>query len=90
MRTLEIVHLRRCGPDLAGLRRQIRDSLGQTADSAAHVTVYRRCGLGTDFAIHIHHRARTLAARPTVLGERLADALRQHGMVAHSLWEELL
>ena len=53
------------------------------------VAVYRRNGLETDLAVHIHSHGEPDAAGQSDLGLRLASALRVHGLVEHTVWEEI-
>jgi len=86
---LEIVHLRTFGPDPAALASEIEGSFEAEGNGRSIVTVYRRCGIETDVAVHIHTRSESHQRGPSALGQRLADALREHGLVEHTVWEEL-
>ncbi len=85
---LEIVHLRSSGEPLAVLAGRIRESLG-TADENTEITLYRRYGLETDLAVHIHHRGLPRGKEPSGLALQLASALRGFGLVEHTQWEDL-
>lgn len=74
---------------MAPLSDQVSASLRGAAERSGIVTIYRRHGLVNDLAIHIQHAGRSEAAKPTELGLRLAAALREHGLVEHTLWQEL-
>lgn len=89
MSRLEIIHLRLSGRVLTELARQIHESVRAVAESSDRVAIYRRDGLETDVAIHIHRRGESEGAGPSALGLHLAAALREHGMVEHTLWDEL-
>jgi hypothetical protein len=89
MKRLEIVHLRTSAPGLAMLGRQIDDSMAAEGGGGDHVTVYGRLGLETDVAIHIETRVGVKHDGPSAVGLRLADALKAHGLVEHTVWEEL-
>jgi hypothetical protein len=89
MRRLEIIHLRWFGGPLDTLSRQIRESLRAAEDSSEVITIYRRHGLETDIAIHIHHSELNNGEGSSTLGLRLASALRALGLVEHTTWEEL-
>ena len=88
MSQLEIIHLRSSGEPLESLGDCIRGSLG-TEDKNTEVTLYRRDGLETDIAVHIHHLSVPGREGPSGLALQLASALRRCGMVDHTLWEEL-
>jgi len=66
----------------------IAESLRQERSCEEVVYMYRREGLETDLAIHIH-RADTAGGEHSDLGLRLAAALREHGAVKHTVWKRL-
>ena len=85
---LEIVHLRSSGEPLDSLGNRIRDSLG-TENEETEVRLYRRPGLETDLAVHIHHLEEPGRDKSSDLALQLAAALRSLGIVDHTQWEEL-
>jgi len=89
MSRLEIVHLRFSGEPLDALADRIRDSIVPGGIGAEIVTVYRRQGLETDVAVHIRHADTRGAGERSALAFHLADALRDFGLVEHTVWEEL-
>jgi hypothetical protein len=88
MKRLEIIHLRSSGAPVDSLSDQISTSLKATPRTAENVALYRREGLETDIAIHIHHGEGRGTAGPNGLGLRLASALKAYGLVEHSVWVE--
>ena len=89
MSRLEIIHLRTAGSSFESLATQIREAIGSEFDGTGVVTLYRRSGLDTDVAVHINCHGTGETANPGALGLHLASALRVHGLVEHTLWEEL-
>jgi hypothetical protein len=90
MSRLEIIHLRTAGTSFASLARQIRGAIGWEVDGTGVVTIFRRNGLDTDVAVHItSHGVGEKTAGPSALGLHLASALSAHGLVEHTLWEEM-
>ncbi len=87
MSWLEIIHLRSSGEPLEPLSRRIQESI--RTGGSDRVTLYRRAGLETDVAVHIHYPEPPEKEGPSGLGLRLASALRAFGLVEHTLWEEL-
>ena len=83
MSTLEIIHLRSSGEPLEALTDLIRESIWSEGRGSEVATLYRRHGLDTDVAIHIR------GGGPSTLAAHLALALREHGLVEHSVWEEV-
>lgn len=69
------------------------DDLRRSVDhdeTGIELRLYRRVGISADIGIHIVTRAGGPGTdgRPSPLGLRLASALREHGLVEHSVWEE--
>ena len=89
MRQLEIIHLRSSGETLESLGDQIRESIWAMGEQAEVVTLFRRNGLETDMAIHIHHLEAPEKEGPSRLGLQLVSSLATFGLVRHTLWEEL-
>ena len=89
MKRLEIIPLRSSGEPLESLSDRIKESIWAQAQGAEVVTLYRRHGLETDIAVHIHQRETQGTNRPSVLAFHLAHALRSFGLVEHTVWEEI-
>lgn len=89
MKRLEVIHLRSSGEPLDSLGRRIRESIRAEATNTDVVALYRRDGLETDLAVHIHLSRAPGADEPSALGLRLASALKAFGLVEHTLWKEL-
>jgi hypothetical protein len=89
MDTLEIVHLRSSGEPIETLGERIRESIEAEGTDTEIVTLYRRHGLETDVAIHLRHLQPRKSNGPRTLALRLAHALREFGLVEHTVWEEM-
>jgi hypothetical protein len=89
MRRLEIIHLRSSGEPIESLADRIRESIWSEGEQAEVVTLYRRRGLETDLAVHIHHSETPGADVPSRLGLQLLSSLAVFGLVEHSVWEEI-
>jgi len=87
--TVEIIHLRSSGEPLESLAERIRESVWEDGSKGDAVTVFRRNGLDTDIAVHIHHRLSNGGNGPSTLAFNLANALRTFGIVEHTVWEEM-
>ena len=83
MSTLEIIHLRSSGEPLENLADLIRESIWAEGKGTEVATVYRRHGLDTDVAVHLRGDG------PNALAAHLALALREYGLVEHTVWEEI-
>lgn len=89
MRVVEVIQLRSVSHRLETLSDQIIDALRAGDREPEFVAIYRRNGLQTDLAIHIHGCATAGTAGPSDVGVRLASALKAYGLVEHSVWEKL-
>jgi hypothetical protein len=89
MKILEIIQLQSGADSITLLSDQIRESLRGADERSRIVAIYRRDGVVNDLAIHIQYIGRSKAAKQTELGLRLAAALREYGIVEHTLWTEI-
>lgn len=87
MKRLEIIHLRLAGPRPPGLVEEIRESI-ESQSGLVSIRIYRHAAVATDVGIHLHLEADADDSRVTELGVRLASALREYGMVEHTVWIE--
>ena len=88
-RRLEIIHLRSSTRAIEDLVEPIKGSIPAGEMKAAIVSIYRRRGLVTDVAIHIHHDDAAEEKAPCDLALHLASALRDFGLVEHTVWDEM-
>ena len=88
MKRLELILLRAPGEALEPLCSRIRESITRGVDREAEVTLYRRRGLDTDLAVHVH-AAGLSPADLSGLSLRIASELKAWGLVEHSSWEEI-
>lgn len=86
MKRLEIIHLRMGNTLPHGLVDEIR-KLPLKQQSDTDITIYHREGLSTDLSVHVSHQADS-EELPSPLGMTVTFALREHGMVDHSVWTE--
>lgn len=89
MKRLEIIHLRSSGEAIESVTRRIRESIRMERSPSARVTVYRRSGIAADAGVHIRDLEHSEGKGPSDLGLRLASALREFGLVEHTVWEEM-
>lgn len=89
MKTLEIVHLRSSKESLEALNDLIKESIWAEGNGAEAVTVYRRSGLETDVAVHIRYHDANGSNTPKALACQLTAALKEYGIVEHTVWEEM-
>ena len=84
MRRLEIIHLRASGPLPSGLVEEIRRTAKK--EEAASLDLYCRIHVENDIAIHLHLNASEPDRRCSDLGLCFATALKEYGMVEHTVW----
>ena len=89
MSTLEIIHLRSSVEPVDSLIESIKESIWDAGHNGKVVTMYRRHGVATDVAIHISRNGTFAENSSSSLAERLASALKEFGLVEHSVWEEI-
>ena len=53
------------------------------------IMVYSRVLIDTDFSIHLFHDSTKVENSGSPLGLRLASALKEFGIVNHSIWIEM-
>jgi len=86
MSRLEIVHLRLAGPCPPALLQEVI-RLVEQGDAAARV--FRNATVSGDFGVHLEITSQVESEAPSALGLRLAAALRERGIVEHTVWIEL-
>lgn len=88
MKRLELILLRSPGEPLQPLCDRIRASIPRGSAHEAKVTLYRRRGLDTDLAVHLHGTGLSPSGLSD-LALQLASELKAWGLVEHSSWEEM-
>ena len=90
MKWLEIIELRSASNvkiindlDITDLLEGARDEL--KPDS---IVIYRHETVGTDWSLHIHYDSEIENVQMSPLGLRLASALKETGLVNHTIWVE--
>ena len=84
VKRLEIIQLRLSGKRRAGLIEDMRRSATGVKQRA--VRLYFNATVPTDLSVHIESEGDIGDKQRTDFGVRLAAALRDHGMVQHSVW----
>lgn len=87
MDRVEIIRLRLSGSEPQDLIEDIRRSI-QSEPDLTSARIYRHATVSTDFSIHLRGRNGETNKKACELGTRLAAALRDFGMVEHSVWIE--
>lgn len=90
MNWLEIIQVRSGHSNLKVLEEKIETMFSDMIDKIKNQTIksYSRMLVETDFCIHIFHDSKKVENRGSPLGLRLASALKNYGLVNHSIWIE--
>ena len=89
MKHLEIIHLRSSGEPIESLCQRVAEAVMAEGEPIEGVTIFQRCGLDTDIALHIHHGGGPDNGGPSALALHLAAGLKALGLVEHTVWEAL-
>ena len=91
MKWLEIIELRSVGSNRELLESQLKKLIYEVEKEATKqaINVYSRITIDTDFRIHLFHDSKIVGSSKSPLGLRLASALKEYGLVNHSIWIEM-
>jgi hypothetical protein len=90
MNWLEIIELRSAGFDKGTVEKQLEKLLGEFEKNMVGkgIKSYRRVSVDSDFSIHLLHETEQIETWGSELGLRLVSALREFGMINHTIWKE--
>lgn len=88
MKWLEIINLRSTDGNREMLESTLQKLFDQVEKEKQGVRTYRRVMIDSDFSIHLHYDSENPDTVGSPLGLRLASALKQFGLVNHSIWKE--
>ncbi len=88
---LEIIELRSANCECGDLKPQLQKLSDEMNKEAREQTikVYSSIRFGADFSIHLFHKSNKAAYYGSPLGLQLASALKEFGLVNHSIWVEM-
>ena len=91
MKWLEIIELRSAGSNNKLLESQMQKLVNEVHEKTEQnaVRAYCRLMVDTDFSIHLFHNSKKVEKSGSPLGLRLASALKEFGLVNHSIWTEM-
>ncbi len=91
MKWLEIIELRSVGSNRKLLESQLQELINEVDREAKNqaIKAYNRVMIETDFSIHLFHDSKKVENSGSPLGLRLASALKEFGLVNHSIWIEI-
>lgn len=91
MKWIEMIQLRSADSNREILKSKLQRLIDE-ADSKRKgrvIMAFSRVSIDTDFSIHIFHDAEDVENGGSSLGLRLASALKEFGLVHHSIWMAL-
>jgi hypothetical protein len=91
MKWIEVVQLRAADNHLKIMEsrlKQLIDVIGAKSRQQ-NVMICRRSSIITDYSIHILHDSSKVEGQGSHLGLQLATALKEFGLVNHSIWVEI-
>jgi hypothetical protein len=88
MKWLEIIKLRSAGRD-SGLLEELLLSVGKSSQSGlVEMKTYHPVALESDWSVHLYWESGRPEQNGSPLGLRLAQALKEFGLIDHSIWIE--
>ena len=89
MRWLELIKLRAAGNGEGLLDELFRQMANAGRDRGlVEIKTYRHAALETDLSLHLHWESERLEQNGSALGIRLAQALKEFGLIDYSIWVE--
>lgn len=88
MKWLEVIKLRSAGGSLGLLDELLLSISGSNQRGLVEMKTYRHAVLETDVSVHLHWDSEMLEPNGSALGLRLAQALKEFGLIDHSVWVE--
>ena len=90
MKWSEVIMVRSAGSNAKILAKTLQDLTGNVAQSDGHgeIQVFRREKLDTDICIVLFHNEEKSRTGGSPLGLRLTAALKEFGLVHHTVWKE--
>jgi len=88
MKWLEVIKLRSAGKG-SGLPEEYLMSIDKfNQKGLVEINIYHHAALETDLSVHLHWESEQVEQNGSSLGLRLAQALKEFGLVDHSIWIE--
>jgi len=86
MKWLEIIKLRSTVIDSRVLEELFSTVQKLSQDGLVEISIYHHAGLETDLSLHLHWESGRLEQNGSAPGLRLARALKEFGLIDHSVW----
>ena len=91
MKWLEVIMVRSADSEGKMLAKALKNLMGEVVKSDGHagLRVFRRENLKTDFCIVLCHAGEKSEAGGSPLGFHIIAALREVGLIHHTVWDEM-
>lgn len=91
MEWLEIIQLRAVESNTEMLESRLQELMNEVdvETKRQSIKAYSHSTVCTDFSVHLFHESKIVEHFGSRLGLRLASALREFGLVDHSIWIEM-
>jgi hypothetical protein len=88
MRWLEIIKLRSIGKEYETLKTMLGSIDRSGQKGLMEIKTFRHTAFETDLSLHLYWESEKTEKIGSALGLRLAQALKEFGLIDHSLWIE--
>ena len=88
MKWLEVIKLRSAGGTLGLLDELLLPLSGSNQSGLVEMKTYRHAVWETDASVHLYWNSEIPEPNGSALGLRLAQALKEFGLIDHSVWVE--
>lgn len=91
MKWIEVIQLRLVDSNRELLKSQLQKLIDEMDKKTKRRAIksYSRVMIDSDFSIHLFHDSKKVENSGSPLGLRLASALKEFGLVNHSIWIEM-
>lgn len=88
MKWLEVIKLRSAGRDPELVKELLLSIDKSSQRRLVETKAYRHAALETDMSVHLHWQSKRPELNGSRLGLRIAQALKEFGLIDHSVWVE--
>jgi hypothetical protein len=91
MKWVEVITMRAVNRDRSAVASELRRLIADVKKDGQRPEIkgYSRSLIDSDFCIYLEHESGKIADRGSPLGVRLASALKDFGLVNHTVWIEM-
>ncbi|WP_455382256.1 hypothetical protein [Salinispira pacifica] len=88
-RWIEEIRLRTADTERESVIERLAELSSVDEQPAAEISIYANGRVDTDLCVHIRWHGREVPASGTLTGVRIADELRAHGIIQHTVWRQV-